>query len=238
MGRQAALHIDHNRQRQRHLCRNLEPLGLELHTAPTIQLANEMVKKCCYRLVIVHFGTVGREILKFCSLVRSGSAATIVIALMADSRISIEEQLFDCGANDVVVGKQASARILTKRIRAHLHNSKSFWFQTNKIRLKDTLVDFDRREVWCNGAVRQLPGILADLLKYFVNNPSRVISRSELFNSPIWADSICTPAKEGGKTFDVNVGKLRKIIEPDPARPQIITSVRGIGWVLSMDSVE
>jgi DNA-binding response OmpR family regulator len=107
------------------------------------------------------------------------------------------------------------------------------WCQTNKIRLKDTLVDFERREVRCNGTVRRLPGILADLLKYFVDNPDRIISRSELFGSYIWADSICTPASEGGKTFDVNVSKLRKIIEADPVRPQIIESVRGLGWKLA-----
>ncbi len=233
MGKQAVLHVDHNHQRQNQFCRNLEPLGLELHRAPNHQLAIDMMKKRWYRLVIVHFDTVGEDIFNLCSFVRSGSAATIVIALMADARINIEEQLFDCGVNDVVVGKQASGPVLAKRIRAHLHSRKSLWCQTNKIRLKDTLVDFERREVRCNGTVRRLPGILADLLKYFVDNPDRIISRSELFSSYIWADSICTPASEGGKTFDVNVSKLRKIIEADPVRPQIIESVRGLGWKLA-----
>lgn len=184
MCRQTALHIDRNHQRQAHICRKLEPLGLELHKASTIQPAREMVKKHRYRLVLMHFDAMGREIFRFCSFIRSGSVHTIVIALMAEPRISIEEKLFDCGVNDVVAGKQTAARVLTKRIRAHLRNSKSSWPWANIIRLKDTLIDFDRREVWCNGTTRRLRGILADLLRYFVDNSNRVISREELAQMP------------------------------------------------------
>ncbi len=238
MCKQVALHIDCNHQRQTYICRNLESLGLELHKAATIQLAREMAAKFQYRLVLMHFDAMDKEILKFCSFIRSGSAHTIIIALMTNVKITIEEQLFDCGVNDVVAGRQVAARILTKRVRAHLQNGKSSWRQANPIRLKGTLVDFNRREVWCNGTTRRLPGILADLLKYFLDNPNRIISRDELHHCPIWDDSICSSAKEGGKTFDMAVSKLRKIIEPNPAKPQIITSVRGIGWKLAVHTTE
>ena len=80
--------------------------------------------------------------------------------------------------------------------------------------------------------------MLADLLKYFLNNPDRVVSREEMEKSPIWTDSICSSAKEGGKTYDVNVCKLRKIIEPDLSCPQIIKTVRGIGWKLGRDVID
>lgn len=235
MSKEVALHIDRNRRRQTYICRALQPLGFELHKAPTIQVAREMAEKHFYRLILMHFGTMGKEIFKFCSFIRLGSIHTIMIVLMDEVRISFEERLFDCGVNDVVTGKQILTRVLIKRIQAHLYNSKSTWPQNNTIRLRDTIVDFDRREVWCNGTTRRLPGILFDLLKYFLDNPNRIISREELVKSSIWVDSICTPGEEGGKTFDVNVGKLRKIIESDPARPQIITSVRGIGWKLARD---
>ena len=109
--------------------------------------------------------------------------------------------------------------------------------ESNSIRLKDTIVDFDRREVWCNGITQRLPGILADLLKYFLENPERIISRDELLNCYIWSDSICSSAEEGGKTFDVNMSKLRKIIETHPTKPQIIQSVRGEGWKLAKDLI-
>ena len=237
MGKQIALHIDQNYQRQACVCRRLEALGLELHRAPSIYLAEELAKKHRYHLILMHFETMDKAIFDFCSFIRSSGDQSILIALMTDIKTSIEEKLFDCGVNDVVCGKQASGQVLTKRIHAHLCNSKSSTFQTNTIRLKDTIIDFNRREIWCNGTIRRLPGILNDLLKYFLENPGRVISREELRQSAIWAESICSSAKEGGKTFDVNIGKLRKIIEPDPARPKIITSVRGAGWKLAINPV-
>ena len=48
---------------------------------------------------------------------------------------------------------------------------------------------------------------------------------------------LLTMATGTGKTFDVNISKLRKIIEPEPLHPQIIITVRGIGWKLALDSV-
>ncbi len=234
MCKQIALNLDDNYQRQRHLRRELEPLGFELYRASSLQTAMEILKKRCCRLVIVHFDVVGKEIFKLCSFARSCTPYAILIVLMSRIIINIEERLFDCGVDDVAVGKQTSVAILTKRIRAHMRNDK-FGFGINRVWLNGTLVDFDRREVLCNGSTRNLPGILNDLLKYFLENPNRIVTRDELLKSPIWQDSICTPANEGGKTFDVNVSKLRKIIEPDPANPRIIMSVRGAGWKLAID---
>ena len=108
----------------------------------------------------------------------------------------------------------------------------------NRIRLKDTIIDFERREVWCNGKVSILRGLLAELLKYFIDNPARAISREELNKSPMWSESICSSAKEGGKTFDVHMVKLRRAIESDPLNPQIIQAVRGVGWQLTADVIK
>lgn len=240
MSHRLVLYIDCKYHRRSYLQNNLKSMGFEVHTASTVQAAREMVENFCYSLVLICFELVSKEIFRLCSFIRSRSPCAVVIVLMTKVRIRIEEQLFDCGVgvNDVVAGRQTSSHVLSKRVLAHLRNNKAFWSESNCIRLKDTIIDLDRREVQINGKCRQLRGILADLLKYFLDNPNHVISREELQESPIWSDSICTPAKEGGKTFDVNVGKLRKIIEPDPSQPQIIKSVRGLGWKISMESVK
>ena len=228
-----ALHIDSNGQRQCHLGRHLNSLGFEHHKAVTLQAAKKKLRERPYDLALIHFDTARKQLFELCSLIRSGDPCAIIIVVMTETQISIEEKLFDLGVNDVVIGKQATARVLAKRIRAHLHHFKSTDNNANKIRLKNSIVDFDRMEIWCNGTIRQLRGILPDLLKYFLANPDYIISRDELQKSPIWADSICTSRKEEGRTFDMAVGKLRKAIEADPANPEIILSVRGKGWKLA-----
>ena len=232
MYRPLVLHIGRACYRRTRIRQCLKTLGFEFHKARTCSVAKEMLKKHCYRLALLDFNISGEEIFELCSFIRSIGDHTIAIVLMADTKINIEEQLFDCGVNDVVINGQTSPRVLIKRIKAHLRNSKPNWPQTRITRLNGTMIDFSCRQVWRQGATYQLSGLLADLLKYFVDNPNRIISREELRKCPIWADSICTPAKEGGKTFDVSMSKLRKIIETDPPHPQIIISVRGVGWKL------
>ena len=237
MVEQFTLYIDSNHQKQHRLRCNLELLKVQLHGASTVKRAREMIQMRYYNFVIMCYDTVGKELFKFCSFVRSKSPHTIMIVCMNKVRIHIEEQLFDLGVNNVVVGKQASVKLLTKRIETYFSKENPFKYKNNKVQLKDTIIDLERREVRRNGNCCQLRGMMADLLKYFLDNPDRVISREELQESPIWADSICTPAKEGGKTFDVNIGKLRKVIETDPSRPEIIKSVRGVGWKLATSFV-
>jgi DNA-binding response OmpR family regulator len=234
---QIALYIDRSSERQMYFCQSLEVLGLKVYMMPTIKIAKNIVKQFYPHVTIMHFNTVGKEIFSFCSFLRFTYAHAIVIVLMEKARISIEERLFDCGASDVVTGEETSPRILVKRIKTHLQRSDTLPSTTAKVKLGDAIVDFHRREVWCNGDVRPLPGILADLLKYFLDNADHVISRNELMKSPIWFNSICTPPEEGGKTFDVNVSKLRKIIESNPSKPKIIKSVRGIGWKLETQAI-
>ncbi len=233
MCRQIALHVDRNGQRRRHLRSRLEPLGFSLHMADHVSEAYKLISRNNYGLVLLNFQTLENDIFELCKCARTLNNSNVLMVLMSKVDLSTEEKLFDCGVDDVVAGVQTTSSALIHRIRARLRSNQPSASPKQTIRLKDTVIDFDRREVCCNGTVRRINGLLVQLLKYFIENPNRVISRDELRHSPIWADSICTPAFEGGKTFDVSISKLRKIIESDPANPQIIISVRGVGWKLS-----
>jgi two-component system, OmpR family, response regulator len=66
-----------------------------------------------------------------------------------------------------------------------------------------------------------------DLLHTFARHPGRVLSRDFLLEQ--------TRGREAGpfdRTIDVQVGRLRKKLEADPEKPQIIKSVRGAGYIL------
>lgn len=233
MCRQIALHVDRNGQRRRHLRSRLETLGFSLHKATSASRAYKLISRNDYRLVLLNFHTLENDIFDLCKCARTINNSNILMVLMSEVNLATEEMLFDCGVDDVVTGAQTTSGTLIHRISARLRTNQPLASSKHTIRLKDTIIDFDRREICCNGTVRRINGNLVQLLKHFIENPNRIISREELRHTPIWADSICTPAFEGGKTFDVSISKLRKIIEPDPANPQIILSVRGVGWKLS-----
>lgn len=225
--------VDHHNQLLR-VRQHLDLFHIQFDLAMSLEEAEDIASRRLYSLSLVRLETISRDkIAGFCSYLRSRNPLTILVVVMDCPDAVIEEHLFDSGVSDVVVLDRSCASVLAKRIRAHLHATGILQPCPKRIRLGDVLVDFDRREVRRKHAVRELPGILSDLLKYFVQNSDHVVSREELQKSPIWLDSICTPAKHGGKTFDVNVSRLRKIIEPDPSKPRIILSVRGVGWKLA-----
>ena len=231
--KKAALYVYGGSQRQIYVYSSVKSLGVELHKAATIPAAMEMVKNHFYQLILIDCDVVDKDVFGFCSTVRAGNSNAVLIVLMADAEINIEAKLFDSGVNDVITGERICFRILTRRVKAHLRSNSPFRPQNNVILLNGVVVDFERREVHRNGKSHPLRGLLFDLLKYFLDNPNRIISREELLRSSIWVDSVCSAPEDGGKTFDVNMSKLRKIIEPDPAKPQIITSLRGAGWKLT-----
>lgn len=226
------MHIDRNFKRRRSIDLQLERCGFQLYGASDISAAQRQMEQHFFHLVLMNYGTFGKRIFEFCSRVHFKNTEALLIVLMFQNRLRIEERLFDCGVCDIVTGRQREANVLSKRIKARFNFASFSNSHHNIVVLKNTIIDFERREVWCQGQSRRIPGILIELLRYFIDNPNRVITREELMRSSIWSDSICTEPKEGGKTFDVNVGKLRKIIEENPVQPEIIKTVRGEGWKL------
>lgn len=236
--RLSALYVDSDRTRLRDIRSQLDSCRLDIHQVSSMKQAQESIARRSYGLVLIRFAiTTQEDVHSLCFCFHFRNPRGVVVVLTEGPDPTLEGRLFDCGASDVVNMRQSSPSALAKRIRAHLCKSGMLQPDPRRIQLGDAIVDFERREVHRNQTVHQLPGILADLLRYFIDNADHVVSREELQESPIWLDSICTPAKHGGKTFDVTISKLRKIIEPDPHKPTIIVSVRGVGWKLASETL-
>jgi two-component system, OmpR family, alkaline phosphatase synthesis response regulator PhoP len=73
---------------------------------------------------------------------------------------------------------------------------------------------------------RALTRIEVDLMRYFIANPDRLISREELL-SKVWGYEPDTATR----TVDTFILRVRKIIEPEPSKPVFLTSLRGGGYL-------
>ncbi len=67
------------------------------------------------------------------------------------------------------------------------------------------------------------------MLKYFYDHPNRIITRQELLQH-VWQ----MPPDVDTRTVDNFIVRLRRLLEVDPKRPQIIISVRGAGYLLRL----
>jgi DNA-binding response OmpR family regulator len=100
---------------------------------------------------------------------------------------------------------------------------------TKRYSFEGWTVDLTRREVRDpQGAVRELTTSEFNLLALFVQKPGRVLSRDELMDLLKGHD--WTPMD---RSIDALVARLRKKLEPDSERPQLVKTVRGIGYVFA-----
>jgi two-component system response regulator RegX3 len=91
-------------------------------------------------------------------------------------------------------------------------------------------VDFVRREVTVNGIQTHLSRREFDLLAVLLTPPRRVRTRDELIDL-LWPNRYLSDSR----TLDTHIHRLRAKLEPDPADPQFIVTVRGVGFRLDPD---
>jgi DNA-binding response OmpR family regulator len=133
----------------------------------------------------------------------------------------------EIGADDYVT-KPFSVRELTARLRAILRRGEQLAASPpTVVDLGPAQVDLAGHRVLRNGEVVQLKPKVFELLAFLVRNAGQVFTRDQLLER-VWGYDY------GGqtRTVDVHVHWLRTAIEVDPAHPQLVHTVRGVGYVL------
>lgn len=72
---------------------------------------------------------------------------------------------------------------------------------------------------------------LVDLLAFFMSHPEEILSRKQLMEA-VWDTSYVGDTR----TLDVHIRWMRQIIEEDPRHPELLTTVRGIGYMLQIEA--
>jgi len=91
------------------------------------------------------------------------------------------------------------------------------------------LLGVERHVVTVDGEPRRLPLKEFELLELFLRNPGRVLTRAQLIDR-VWGSDYVGDTK----TLDVHVKRLRAKLEPDPAHPAMLVTVRGLGYKLDL----
>jgi two-component system response regulator RegX3 len=169
-------------------------------------------------------GLSGTEV---CRQLRSRSAVPIIMLTAKDSEIDKVVGL-ELGADDYVT-KPYSARELVARIRAVLRRrGENGEAQTEPVlEAGPVRMDVERHVVAVDGEAVALPLKEFDLLELLLRNAGRVLTRMQLIDR-VWGSDYVGDTK----TLDVHVKRLRAKIEPDPANPQYLLTVRGLGYKL------
>ena len=124
--------------------------------------------------------------------------------------------------------KELEARIksLLRRSKHLVKNSSS---RPQKIvKIGNVIIDFNTRTIETKYSKVKLTGIEYSLLELLIDNPGKQLSRSKILNN-VWG---YTPERYvDTRIVDVHISRLRSKLELDPVNPELIITVRGIGYM-------
>ena len=140
----------------------------------------------------------------------------------------------EMGADDYLV-KPFSVRELVSRVKALLRRAYGDLADTatgRTLRRGDLVIDLERRRVARDGERISLTTTEFDLLRHLASKPGRVYTRAQLLELVRDYDDAL---EQDERTINVHISHIRDKIEPDPAQPRYIRTVRGVGYAFAED---
>jgi len=175
-------------------------------------------------LVLLDLMLPGLSGIDVCRTLRLRSSVPVIMLTAKDSEIDKVVGL-EIGADDYVT-KPYSSRELLARVKAVLRRlAEPEELLPSTIEAGPVRMDVERHTVTVNGKSTAFPLKEFELLEMLLRNAGRVLTRMQLIDR-VWGSDYVGDTK----TLDVHIKRLRAKIEPEPARPVHIVTVRGLGY--------
>jgi two-component system alkaline phosphatase synthesis response regulator PhoP len=179
-----------------------------------------------FDLVILDIMLPGRNGLDLCRDIRSTGLGMPILLLSARDAASDKVVGLKLGADDYVT-KPFDLRELVTRIETLLRrcagsNGNNFYV-IGSIRM-----NFSTMEVSREGNPVRLSAMELRLIRYLMRNPGVGLSREKILKE-VWGHHSITSTR----TLDVHVASLRQKLETDPTRPELIVTVKGLGYMFT-----
>ena len=229
--------VDDHRDIRDAVTRYLEKNGMRASSARDAVEMDAMLAVGRYDLIVLDVMMPGEDGLSVCRrLSAEGKAPILMLTALGDETDRIVG--LEIGADDYLP-KPFNPRELLARIKAIMRRSERLEpsagaLSGRRMAFAGWIVDTDRR-LLLTAANKEVPLTSAEfkLLTVFLERPRLVLSREQLLDL-----TAGRAAQIFDRTIDNQVSRLRRKIERDPARPEIITTVRGGGYCLASDVSE
>jgi two-component system response regulator RegX3 len=179
-----------------------------------------------FDLLILDIMMPGRSGLDLCRDVRGRSPVPIILLTAKDAEVDKVVGL-EVGADDYVT-KPFSVRELLGRVRAQLRRrelDRSAETAATRIDAGPVTIDLARHVVTVREKAISLTRSEFQVLRLLAGQPNRVFSRREIMEE-LWQTEFFGDAR----ACDVHISNLRQKIERDPQEPELVATVRGIGY--------
>jgi two-component system, OmpR family, alkaline phosphatase synthesis response regulator PhoP len=211
---------------EQHLAEGLRfNLEAEGYAVETVESGEEALTKAPADLVLLDVMLPGMDGFHVASELRRRGLYMPILMLTARGRAEDVLQGFEAGADDYLP-KPFDLTILLARVKGLLRRAQ--WQKapsTDVFEFDGKRIDFAQLRLETGGNTVPLTLMEANLLRYLLKHEGQAVSRKALLED-VWGVHEDTDTR----AIDNFIVRLRKLIEPDPARPQHLLTVRGVGY--------
>ena len=198
--------------------------GFELAVVRTLKEANELWGEGKYDLLVLDVSLPDGTGYKFCKKVRQVSKVPIIFLTASDEEMNIIMGL-DIGGDDYIT-KPFKLGVLVSRINALLRRAKGFNSTDTELQSNGIKVLMLQGQVFKNEKLIDLTAAEYKLLCLFMKNPNVVLTKEQILDK-LWD---CEGNYIDSSTLTVYMRRLRMKIEDNPSEPQMLLTVRRMGY--------
>jgi two-component system KDP operon response regulator KdpE len=229
MTEQRVLVVDDEPQIRRALRLVLRANGYAVTEVATGEAALDALATAAYDLMILDLVLPDLDGVEICRRVREWSQMPVLI-LSAHGEEDIKVRALDEGADDFVTKPFSAPELLARMRRALRRMAVAAAPAQAIVGLGEVEVDLSRRRVLRCGEEVHLTPTEYDLLRVLVQDAGRVITHGHILRAVMGRGY-----EDAHGVLRVHVASLRKKLECDPARPQIIKTEPGVGYRIDVD---
>lgn len=198
--------------------------GFELAVVRTLKEANELWGEGKYDLLVLDVSLPDGTGYEFCKKVRQVSKVPIIFLTASDEEMNIIMGL-DIGGDDYIT-KPFKLGVLVSRINALLRRAKDFNSTDTELQSNGIKVLMLQGQVFKNEKLIDLTAAEYKLLCLFMKNPNVVLTKEQILDK-LWD---CEGNYIDSSTLTVYMRRLRMKIEDNPSEPQMLLTVRRMGY--------
>lgn len=198
--------------------------GFEVTAARTLKDAELLWAEGRYELLVLDVALPDGTGFDFCKRVRQVSKVPIIFLTASDEEISIIMGL-DIGADDYIT-KPFRLGVLISRINALLRRAGDFGSSSTELQSNGIRVLLLQGRAFKNGEPLDLTAAEYRLLCLFMKNPNVVLTKGQILDQ-LWD---CEGSYIDSSTLTVYIRRLRIKIEDNPGEPQMLLTVRRMGY--------
>jgi two-component system response regulator MtrA len=200
----------------------LNDAGIDVDLVSRGDEALDAFRKKTPDLILLDVMLPGIDGVEVCKLIRAQSMVPIIM-LTAKGETEDVVRGLEAGADDYMVKPFRHASELVARVRTRLRRTNTD--VSGIITIGDLKIDVQAHQLLRNGKQIQLTRLEFDLLVALAREPGRVFSRDALL-SEVWGYAQSTDTR----LVNVHIQRLRSKIERDPENPELVITIRGVGY--------